>query len=223
MDNREISDGAAFELAVEAIIAGMFFNRLGIIEKFNGDNTVDVRVAIKGKAPVVNGKVEYYDLPIISKVPLITYWSPSAGMVLTTPIRPGDPCTLYFSDRMNTLFLKTGTFAYPEAVGQNNVTSEPRQHDMTDAMCFPGILTYKPVIPNWSTENIELRDMDRQKYVSVGPNGVKATTGGATVRLRDSRMWLYADEYIAVKTPLWRVEGPDMESIVAEPSMPEDM
>lgn len=199
MDNREISDGAALEAITEAVIGRMFFIRPGIVRAFYPEkNMVDAQVAVKAKRPVIDGKVEYEELPLIVNVPLAVPYSPAAGLGMTFPIRAGDPCTLLFSDRMINLFLHRGEMSLPEENGLDNRTTCPRQHEIEDAICFPGVILKNSVFKDWNNDAVEIRDLERKVYASVSREGITATDGTAMAEVGDGRVTAFAPNGVAL-------------------------
>lgn len=225
-------DMEAIDVIVETIIARQFHSRPGIIQRFDSEkNSVDVLVGIRAKAPVVDGQVRYYDLPLCIDVPLVAMSSPAAGMYLTFPIRQGDPCLLIFSDRMLDIFQRTGEMSMPEYADRDTASSMLRHNDITDAICIPGLITTNNAISEWNDENIELRTADRAIYAAVGPNGIECcdgqakatlsqgqavvnapqgatmTDGNASITIRNGQIALNAPAGITVDAPNWWTEG----------------
>lgn len=216
MDNREISDMAAQTQIAESVISNMFFIRPGIIKRFYPElNRVDVQVAIKSKKPDFGEGVEYEELPIITGVPIAVQFSQSSGMATTFPIHPGDQCTLLFSDRMIDLYLKKGEISLPESVGTENMTSEPRMHEIEDAMCFPGVIVKSNVIQGWNNDAIEIRDKGRKTFLSItpgtinetAPGGITMTDGNATISIHDGQVNISAPNGVYIDAPNMSVDG----------------
>lgn len=185
-NNISPNDNTSGPLLVEAIIATMFFCRPGIIEEFDPEtNLAKCRCAIQAKISL-KGKVEYRTMPIIVRVPVIIPFAQVAGLCLTLPLQKGDECTLLFSDRFIDNFVNRGGIVPPESAGVNNQTTEIRMHSQTDAICLPGIISQPNRLPAWNTEAIELRDKNRETFISLGkdksisisaPGGVTITSG----------------------------------------------
>ncbi len=199
MDGKNISDVDAQEAVIESVIGRMFFIRPGIIRKFLPEkNMVEASVGIKVKTALVNGSVGYEELPLVVHVPIAVGYSPSAGLGTTYPIREGDPCTLMFSDRMINIFLKKGEMSMPEEVGQDNRTSVPRQHNLQDAICFPGMIVQSSVFKYWNNNAVETRDLERNVYTSVSREGIAATDGEATANITGGRATVTAPNGVAL-------------------------
>ncbi len=189
MDNRASSDYIAQEEVIESVIGRMFFIRPGVIKKFIPEkNMVEAQVAIKVKRHLVNGNVQYDELPLVVNVPIAIAYSLSSAMGTTFPIREGDPCTLLFSDRMINIFLKKGEICIPEENGQNNLTTVPRQHDIQDAICFPGMIVQSSVFKDWNNNAIEIRDLERKVYVSVSHETIESTDGEAVTTISGGKV-----------------------------------
>ncbi len=231
MDNRAASDSVMQEALIESVIGRMFFIRPGIIKKWNAEkNLVDAQIGIKIKSSNIDGSVKYEDLPVIPNVPVATFYSPAAGLGFTSPIRVGDPCTLLFSDRMINIFMKDGKICVPEENGQNNQTTNPRQHEIEDALCFPGIILQNSCFKDWNNDAVEIRDIERKVYTSVskegiestdgeakatitegaitcnGPQGVTNTDGNATIEIKDGLIRIDAPNGISIDSPNFKIE-----------------
>lgn len=171
METSGLSDSDALGLLVESVIGRMFFSRTGIIKKFYpSTQRADVIVGVKYKKPVKDGKAEYEELPLILNVPIAMQYSPEAELASTFPIREKDPCTLIFSDRMINQYLQRREVSLPEECGKDNVTTQPRQHKMEDAMCFPGVICKRDILPNWNNDAWEIRNFDRSAFISLNVN-----------------------------------------------------
>lgn len=185
-NDMSMSGAESLKAVVESVIAEMYFTRPGIIKKWDAEkNVADVQIAIKAKKPVIDGKVDYEDQPIILHVPIAIGFSVGAGLFSTRPIRENDDCTLFFSDRMLDMYWRTGKMALPEECGVNGAYTRPRQHDMTDAFFVPGIITKPNAIKDWNNDRIEVRDKDREKYISFGNDAIEATDGEAKAIMKD--------------------------------------
>lgn len=127
-----------------------------------------------------NPTVEYIQYPMITNIPLAIIRG--AGVRFTYPIIPGTPCTLIFSQRSIDNFILEGEVANP-VEGNNPMTSIIRCMDMTDAMCFPGILTTKDVVENYANDAIEIRSDDGKVKVSVKQDSLTLEQDSATISL----------------------------------------
>lgn len=184
-------DDFDFEDAVLDVLSEFCHCRPGIIETFDPEtNTVSVSVAIQAKI-IDADKTRYENYPLIENVPLSILYVQNQGLCVTLPIKPGDLCTLLFSDRMLDVFLRTGTVSPPEdGVGPDSIVTEPRMHHLADAICVPGLITRRfknrpGAIPDWNTENIEIRDRERKVFISLGANGIEGTDGIARTRITE--------------------------------------
>ena len=84
------------------------------------------------------GEVQYITVPPIPDVPV--QWPSAGGMSLTMPLAPGDPVTLFFSDRSLNEWV---------ASSQNNPVEpfDPRQFDLSDAIAVPGAPSPSRALP----------------------------------------------------------------------------
>lgn len=154
----------------------------GTIETFDpATQRCSVNPGFKLKV-VLDGKASYVNLPIIQNVPVVVPYGQASGLMLTFPVHQGDPCLLIFADRAIDNFLQTGQMA-PPPINENENISSPRSHDLSDAICIPGLITDVDVVPNWSQDNIELRDKERKHFISLGPNGIELSDSEASITI----------------------------------------
>lgn len=131
-----------------------------------------------------NMKVEYIDYPVISNIPLACAWSPKYGG-LTYPIAEGDVCTLLFSQRSLDNFLLVGDVSNPFDPDSGQYT-EIRCFDLTDAMCFMGVLTNNNVIGEYNQEAVELRNVNGKSKITLTDNSLKLACGSCNIELSDN-------------------------------------
>lgn len=194
-DNHEPTEATAAERLVRGILSGLYFCRPGYVEFFDHvTQLAEVTPAIMSKR-VKDGKAEYVKFPVLVKVPVCVPYAQTLGLALTLPIRKGDDGWLIFSDRFLDDFLQNGAqqgTAKPEACGADNLTTEPRMHSLSDAWFLPGVITQPRKIPNWNNNALEIRNFNRECFISMGAdkNITIQTTGnvrviGATISLNE--------------------------------------
>lgn len=142
--------------------------------------TVSATPAIRAKYVSPEGEVSYLSYPMITNIPLAI--TRGAGVRITYPVTVGKPCTLIFSQRSIDNFIVEGGEADP-VEGPNPLTSAIRCMDMTDAMCFPGVLTTKDTVQNYATDAIEIRSDDGKVAVSVKQDSLTLKQDSATIKL----------------------------------------
>ena len=152
-----------------------------IINAFDpATQTVSATPAIRAKYVSPEGEVSYLSYPMITNIPLAI--TRGSGVRITYPVTVGNPCTLIFSQRSIDNFILEGTEADP-VEGPNPLTSAIRCMDLTDAMCFPGVLTSKDTVSNYSTDAIEIRSDDGKVAVSVKQDSLTLKQDSATMTL----------------------------------------
>ena len=152
-----------------------------IVDEFDvATQRVSATPATKAKYIDPDGNIKYIDYPKITNIPLAITKCP--GLKITCPVKVGQNCTLIFSQRSIDNFLLEGKIL-PPAEGPDPTTSTLRCMDMTDAMCFPGIITNKEAIPNYNNSAIEIRSSDGSTKISVEENGLNFVQGGATLTM----------------------------------------
>jgi len=124
--------------------------------------------------------VEYIQCPKITNIPLAI--TKGGGLKFTYPIKQGEDCTLIFSQRSIDNFLLEGDIQRPFE-GEDPTKTTIRCMDMTDAMCFPGVITNKETISNYATDAIEIRNEDGTVKVSVKQDSLTLVQDSATIEL----------------------------------------
>lgn len=187
---------------------GMQFNRMagqircampGIIQSFDpATQTATVQPALQMQVNLGDG-VKHVDLPVITNVPVVLPFAQAAGLLLTLPIRPGDECLLVFSDRAIDSFVQGGGIQ-PTASSNSADTATPRSHSLSDAICIPGIVSNPQAVPEYSTENIELRDRERKQYISLGPEGIVITDGVGIMSMKEGKFSLITPDVATIES-----------------------
>lgn len=153
---------------------------------FDGSGTPKVSVQISTQLKVTLGnEVSYKSYPPVDNVPVAIPYAQTAGLALTLPIKAGDTGLLIVPDRGISNFLNgTGEPTPPPFVG-NPVTANPRAHSITDGIFIPGVSVDSAVLQDYNEDAIELRDVERKNYISLGPNGIEITDGTCVMRIKD--------------------------------------
>lgn len=163
--------------------------------------------AIQKKYTSIDGEVSYYNFPKITNIPLSIIKCP--GLKITCPVKKGQNCTLIFSQRSIDNFMIDGTKPLPPFEGPVPFTSALRCMDMTDAICFPGVITNNETIYNYNNDAIEIRSADGTTKVSVAENtlnfiqgGGSITMSGGNVEITASSIKITGDTEISGKTKI---------------------
>lgn len=190
-DNSVPTQAGAFELQFQRMAGQIRCAMPGNISSFDpATQRCSVVPGIKLKT-VAGNKVSYLNLPEIQNVPIVVPYAQAAGVLLTLPIKAGDPCLLVFSDRAIDNFVQKGDAQIPGSVTSEDTTT-PRQHHLSDAICIPGFISDPNVVPEWHEENIEIRDFDRKHFISLGPDGITISDSEATWNMKGGKVKLDA-------------------------------
>lgn len=154
----------------------------GVIVSFNAaKQTATVQPSIKSVFAITNdghkAVVSVVNLPLCLDVPVS--FPGGGGFCLTFPIMPGDECELRFSERAI-------DFWYQNA-GQQ-LPSEYRLHDLSDAIAQVGLNSQPNKISNFNASACELRTRDGNTYIRIEPGQVTVkgnliVTGSVTATL----------------------------------------
>lgn len=180
MDYRLIStEEQAFDLRFWKNAMKLNTSIPAIIDEFDSTTQmVSASPAIRVKYVNPDGTIQYIQCPKITNIPLALI--KSSGLKITYPIEKGQNCTLIFSQRSIDNFLIEGGIQDPYDPNKG-ITTVIRCMDMSDAMCFPGVITLKEPISNYATDAIEIRSSDGTTKVSVKENSLKLQQGSASI------------------------------------------
>lgn len=190
MDVRIGNNELKRKLEIRGMLAALNTCIPAIVDEFDASTQrVSATPAIKYKHISPDGEVTYIDYPKITNIPLAI--QRGNGVMITYPIKQGDVCTLIFSQRSIDNFLLEGNIQKPYE-GENPLTSTVRLMDMTDALCFPGVITNKEFISNYSTSAVELRNANGDVKVSLSPTVLTLTQGAANIELSGGKIKMSA-------------------------------
>jgi hypothetical protein len=129
----------------------------GIIQSFNADTqTVTVKPAIREKVINADLTESWVELPLLVDVPIVL---PRAGnFILTMPITAGDECLVIFGDVCIDAWYSLGKI-------QNQI--DKRRHDLSDGFALLGCWSQPNVIPNYSTNSVQLRNEAGTSYIEL--------------------------------------------------------
>lgn len=165
MENRDLQRDAQLAATPEGAFAAQIENRLknlhtclpGIIASFDpATQTASVQPAIK-RIFTEKGAV---NLPLCVDV-LVAF--PGGGdFFLTFPVKAGDECVLYFSERAIDLWHVSGSTQEP---------AEYRLHDLSDGIAVVGINSQPHKLANFNATDTEFRNRAGDTKVQIKPDG----------------------------------------------------
>lgn len=165
-----------------------------IVDEFDvATQRVAATPAIQAKYVTPEMEVKYINYPKITNIPLALIKCP--GLKITCPVKKGQNCTLIFSQRSIDNFLLDGQIHAPFD-GNNPQYCSIRCMDLTDAMCFPGIITNPEAISDYNNNAIEIRNDDGTTKITVSENDLQFTQGGATLTMSDNNITMSAAKII---------------------------
>lgn len=136
-------------------------------------------------------QVSYKNLPVVDSVPVVLPYAQTLGLALTLPIKPGDTGLLIIPDRgIDNFINSSGSAPTAPPFGGNGATSSARSHSLTDAILIPGCSVAAASLPNYDLEHIELRDKQREIYISLGNDGIKVTDKKAVLTMQEGTVTL---------------------------------
>lgn len=152
-----------------------------IVDEFDvATQRVSATPAIQAKYTTPEMEVKYINYPKITNIPISIIKCP--GLKITCPIKKGQNCTLIFSQRSIDNFLIDGKIHAPFE-GENPAFCSIRCCDMTDAICFPGIITNPEAISGYNNDAIEIRNNAGTTKITVSENDLQFTQGDATLTM----------------------------------------
>jgi hypothetical protein len=145
-----------------------------IVKSFDPDRqVVSVQIAVSElvKPPYIdsNGDVQntpgWVAISPINNVPVMC--QRGGGFSVTLPLKQGDEGMLIFCDSCIDLWWMSGGQQPPPggSLIQNNF--ERRRHDLTDCGFYPGLWNQTRVLPNYSTNSLQIRSDDGTTFIEV--------------------------------------------------------
>lgn len=191
MDNRIIkTQEQAFDIQFWKNVFRLNTCIPAIIDDFDAARQrVSATPAIRGKFVNSDNQVSYIDLPKITNIPLAII--KCADIKFTYPVEIGQNCTLIFSQRSIDNFIMAGGIQDPFDT-KNPTKTQIRCMDMTDALCFPGVITDAETITDYATDAIEIRSADNTTKLSVKKNSLKLLQGNASIEMSGGNITMNA-------------------------------
>jgi Phage protein Gp138 N-terminal domain len=144
----------------------------GIVQSFNAaDCTAEVQLAILMQSRDKNNNwKDVTPAPVVPKA--LVHFPGNHDYIFTFPIKAGDEGLLVFCDRCIDAFWQSGG-VQPQL--------DIRQHDLTDAIFFPGIRSVGNVPANINTSAAEFRTFSGNTKITFSDAAGVAITGKLTV------------------------------------------
>jgi hypothetical protein len=140
----------------------------GIVVTFNSDEqTVSVQPALREKLRDKNGNVTDVALPILPDVPIV--FPRAGGYMVVSAINPGDEVLVIFLDMCEDSWWSSGGV-------QNQL--ELRRHDLSDAVCVPGLWSQPNRVKNYPENGIQLRNESGDTMVEITGTTINIQTSG---------------------------------------------
>lgn len=135
----------------------------GRIEEYTAaEGKVAVKPLIQRLSLTEDGEEILEELPIIPDVPVVFPRTQTA--FLSLPIKKGDLCAIIFAERSLDNWL-----ASPD--GEDTDPDEFRQHDLTDAVCVPGLYPFSKAIVDIDEANLVVGFDEGGLQVHITPDG----------------------------------------------------
>lgn len=159
--------------ALDAFSARTWCSGPGIVDSVSLETqTCSIQPAIMGRVQAQDGSYSWVKLPLLVDCPII--FLRGGGFTITAPLKKGDEVVVFFADRCIDGWWSSG---------QVSPQSEIRFHDLSDGFVMPGPSSKPKVVPNISTDSLEIRSEDGSQYIRISPNGVMTIVapGGITI------------------------------------------
>jgi len=126
----------------KSLISELYTCLPGRIESYD-PSTKKANVKPLLKRQMSNGDI--LERPVIVNTPVV--FLSSSDSIISIPLKKGDGCLILFSQRSLDTWLDNGGDVLP---------NDPRQFDLSDAICIPGLFSFKEPGRVPSGENIEI-------------------------------------------------------------------
>lgn len=169
---------ALLDQAMTARLSCLWTALPGIVQSFDPvAMTCQVQPAIQGKVRAEDGTIMLVNMPMLLDCPVV--FPHGGGCSMTFPIKPGDECLVVFSSRAIDLWWQSGGVQPPV---------EMRMHDLSDGFVLVGAYSQTKVLPNVSTQAVQLRSDDGQAFFELNPenhNFTLSTPGNFSATVTD--------------------------------------
>lgn len=170
-DQIAATESGAIRAHIDAAIRELHTCMPGVIRSFDPvTQTASVQPALK---TVFVDEAEPFEYPVCTDVPVV--FQEGGNFVLTFPVRAGDECLLFFSERAIDFWWDRGGTQLP---------SEVRFHDMSDGFAQVGVRSRPRFLQNVATDAAELRTRDGTVVLRI--EGNKIVLDAATVHVGSS-------------------------------------
>lgn len=165
MDRRTRIDNilVQFQALLAGHQAGIFTALPGIYQGAGkGNQTANVKAAIKGKVLNQSGAWEDREMPLLINLPIV--WPGGGNFQLTFPLASGDEGLIVFAQRCIDSWWQSGGV---------QSQAELRMHDISDGFFIPAMLSQsKAPSTAASTSTVQLRSADGATYIEVAPGNL---------------------------------------------------
>lgn len=187
---------AVMRYAMEGLRTEIQTSIPAIIQSFDPDKrTCTAQPAIRYQMTNYDNTKKWVTLPIIVDIPVI--FPSGGGYTLTFPIKQGDECLLVFASRC------IDAWWYSSGV-QNQ--DDIRFHDYSDGFALVGVNSRPKVIPNISTNSVQLRADSGADYIEIANDKINVVSV-SEINLTSSKITLNASSKIVLETPLVEIAG----------------
>ncbi len=189
------NDETAADERISAAVKNIHTALPGVIVSFNAaKQTAQVQPLIK-RIFYEKGAV---NLPICIDVPVS--FPKAGGFCMTFPVKAGDECLLCFFERAIDNWYANGGVQEP---------SEYRLHDLSDGYAIVGLSNSRAVIPNFNTDDVELRTLSRATRITMKADGTitNLNPGGSTVLSPAGKFTITAPGGFEVVAPASTMSG----------------
>lgn len=145
--------------------------------------TVTVQIAIQERVRPANGKAQWWDVPPIVNVPILT--PRGGGYSITLPLKKGDQGLLIFCDTCFDNWWLNGQNNAPPAANVRVASGSQRQfevrrHHVHDCGFAPGLWSQNNVLTDYSIDSLQIRRDDGSAIIDVSDASVVVKNNGGT-------------------------------------------
>jgi hypothetical protein len=171
------------QIVKQALVNARVATPAFLTEDLGADQTVTVQIAIQERVRVLGAAPQWWDVPPIIKVPIVT--PRGGGFSLTLPLKKGDEGLLVFCD---TCFDYWWGYGQQNAPVAQNLTAkgltqpsgsqrqlEVRRHHVHDCGFIPGMWSQPHVLSNYSASSLQLRSDDGLTVIDLASGTVTVT------------------------------------------------
>jgi hypothetical protein len=149
------------EVSIDSKLVDVHTCLPGKIVNFNAETQLaQIQIQINRIFEDENSNESFSQIPVLVDVPLL--FTQTQDFTITVPVKPGDECIVFFSERDIDHWHNNGDISNPRT---------RRRFDFSDGFCLPMVSSLPNKISNYNPDNLEIRKKDGTSKIVIKSNG----------------------------------------------------